>query len=41
VEKGLTYTNHHEKYDVDESALKRGAAVMAQFAVDYLAESAQ
>lgn len=36
-EKGITYTNHHEKYDVDESVLHRGAAVMAQFAVDYLA----
>lgn len=40
VEKGFTYTNHHEKYTVDESALKRGAAVMAQFAADYLAENA-
>ena len=36
--KGLTYTNHNEHYDVDESVLKRGAAVMAQFAVDYLQE---
>ena len=41
AEKGITYTNHHEKYDVDESVLKRGAAVMAQFAADYLAETAQ
>ena len=36
--KGLTYTNHNEHYDVDESVLKRGAAVMAQFAVDFLQE---
>ncbi len=35
-EKDITYTNHHEKYDVDESVLQRGTAVMAQFAVDYL-----
>jgi amidohydrolase len=41
VEKGITYTNHHEKYTVDEDVLKRGAAVMAQFAVDYLTETAQ
>lgn len=40
-EKGITYTNHHEKYTVDEDVLKRGAAVMAQFAVDYLAETAE
>lgn len=39
-EKGITYTNHHEKYDVDESVLQRGAAVMAQFAADYLRETA-
>ncbi|MCR5347669.1 MAG: amidohydrolase [Fretibacterium sp.] len=36
--KGLTYTNHNEHYDVDESVLKRGAAVMAQFSVDFLQE---
>ncbi|MBR1672126.1 MAG: amidohydrolase [Fretibacterium sp.] len=36
--KGLTYTNHNEHYDVDEDVLKRGAAVMAQFAVDFLRE---
>ncbi len=40
-DKGITYTNHHEKYDVDEDVLQRGAAVMAQFAVDYLTETAQ
>ena len=32
------YTNHHEKYDMDENILHIGAAVMAQFAMDYLAE---
>ena len=35
-EKGYIYTNHHEKYDVDESVLHRGTGVMVQFAVDYL-----
>ena len=35
-EKGIIYTNHHEKYDVDESVLKNGAGVMAQFAFDFL-----
>ena len=39
--KGYIYTNHQEKYDVDEAVLKRGAAVMAQFAADFLAETAQ
>lgn len=37
-EKGLVYTNHHEKYTVDEDVLKRGAAVAAQFAFDFLAQ---
>ncbi len=35
------YSNHHEKYDVVEDILHRGAAVAAQFAVDYLTETAQ
>lgn len=39
-EKGIVYTNHHEAYTVDEDVLQRGAAVMAQFAADYLAETA-
>ena len=30
------YINHHEKYDVPEDVLKRGAAMYAQFAADYL-----
>ena len=38
---GYMYGNHHEKYDVDETILHRGAAVAAQFAADYLAETAQ
>ncbi len=37
-EKGLVYANHHEKYDVEEYVLQKGAAIMAQFAVDFLAE---
>ncbi len=37
-ETGKVYPNHHEKYDVDEEVLKRGAAVYAQFAHDFLAE---
>ena len=37
-ETGKIYSNHHEKYDVDEEVLKRGAAVYAQFAHDFLAE---
>lgn len=34
---GLTATNHNDHYTVDESVLKRGAAMYAQFAADYLA----
>ena len=37
-ETGKIYPNHHEKYDVDEEVLKRGAAVYAQFAHDFLAQ---
>lgn len=36
--KGITYTNHHEKFTVDEEVLHRGSAVMAQFAADFLNE---
>lgn len=32
------YPNHSDKYNVDESVLMRGAAVMAQFSHDYLSE---
>lgn len=35
-EKGITGTNHQSTYDVDEDVLKRGAALAAQFAIDYL-----
>ena len=37
---GCIYTNHHEKFDIDESILQRGSAIMAQFAADYLAQHA-
>lgn len=39
-EKGIEYSNHSDKFTVDEDALHRGAALYAQFAVDYLAEKA-
>ena len=35
-EKGITGTNHQNIYDVDEDILKRGTALAAQFAYDYL-----
>lgn len=35
-EKGLTATNHNDHYTVNEIVLKRGAAMYAQFAFDYL-----
>lgn len=35
-DKGIIYSNHHEKFTVDEDALERGAALAAQFAVDFL-----
>lgn len=38
--KGIVHVNHHEKFDVDESILPRGTAIMTQFAVDYLAKNA-
>ena len=34
--KGITGTNHQNTYDVDEAVLKNGAALAAQFAIDYL-----
>ncbi len=37
-QKGKIYTNHHEEYDIDEDVLKRGSALYAQFAYDYLNE---
>lgn len=35
-EKGFVYGNHSDKFAIDESALKRGAALYAQFAADFL-----
>ncbi len=37
--KGYVSSNHQETYDVDETILKRGSAMMAQFAVDFLEET--
>lgn len=39
-EKGIVYSNHNDKFTVDEDALHHGAALYAQFAVDFLAEKA-
>ncbi|MDR1834464.1 MAG: amidohydrolase [Fusobacteriaceae bacterium] len=38
-EKGSIYSNHDNKYTVDEDVLHMGAALYAQFALDYLAET--
>ena len=35
-EKGIIYTNHHEKFDIDEDVLHRGSAIASQFALDFL-----
>lgn len=35
-EKGINTKNHNDAYTVDESTLQRGAALYAQFAVDFL-----
>ncbi len=35
-EKGIVYSNHNEKFTVDEDILHRGTALYAQFAVDFL-----
>ena len=35
---GITYSNHSDKFTVDEDALHRGAALYAQFAADYIEE---
>lgn len=37
-EVGAIYPNHSDKFTVDESALKRGAALYAQFALDFMDE---
>ena len=36
TEKGLIYGHHHPKFDFDEAALPRGAALMAQAALELL-----
>lgn len=36
-ERGLNYSHHHPRFDVDETALPHAAALMAQAAVDLLA----
>lgn len=38
--KGKIYGNHNNHYDVDEDALKRGAAAYAQFTYDFMQEKA-
>ena len=38
---GYTAKNHNDHYTVDESVLKMGAAMYAQFAYDYLEEKAE
>ena len=38
VEKGITATNHNEKFTSDEDVLFRGSALSAQFAVDFLSK---
>ena len=38
---GYTAKNHNDHYTVDESVLKQGAAMYAQFAWDYLEEKAE
>ena len=40
VADGLTYTNHNDKYSIDESSICRGVAMYAQFAADYLEANA-
>lgn len=40
-EKGIIYSNHNDKFDVDESVLHRGSALYAQFAYDFLKEKAK
>ena len=40
-EKGLVYSNHNDRFTVDESVLHRGSALYAQFACDYLEEKSK
>lgn len=41
ADKGYIYTNHNDKFTVDESVLHRGAALYAQFAYDFLEEKSK
>jgi len=34
--RGLAYPQHHESFDIDEAALEVGAALYAQYAIDFL-----
>ena len=38
---GITAKNHNDHYTIDESVLKRGAAMYAQFAYDFLEEKSK
>lgn len=38
---GVCYSNHNDKFKVDETVLHRGSALYAQFAVDFLAEKSK
>lgn len=37
-EKGIIYPHHHPKFDIDEDALPIGAALYAQYAIDFINE---
>ena len=39
--KNIIYSNHNDKFTVDEDVLHRGSALYAQFAVDYLEEKSK
>lgn len=38
-EKEANYPHHHERFNIDEDALEIGAALYAQYAMDFLNES--
>lgn len=37
-EKESNYPHHHERFNIDEDALEMGAALYAQYALDFLSE---
>lgn len=37
-DKGCSYPQHHERFNIDEDALEMGAALYAQYAIDFLNE---